>query len=211
MAVEFGLVHETRGLLARTTEKHRPTGGAKAAGQILERCQPRGINRGHIPQAQDHNGRQLVETVCYLGDLVGYSEEKWPVDAEHGDIRGNLFVLQNMDSAVFDVFVCYLRNGGGDGNLSNERKSSEQHADLDREAEICDYGERHGEQPDADVPLRQLQNLRDFLPITHVVGHHQQDAGKRRKRHVFHERRGEQHHCQERQRVDHARDGCLCS
>src|SRR5205807_3771733 len=76
VAVEFGLVHETRGLLARATEKHRPTGGAKAAGQILERCQPRGINRGHIPQAQDHNGRQLVETVCYLGDLVGYSRSE---------------------------------------------------------------------------------------------------------------------------------------
>jgi hypothetical protein len=63
---------------------------------------------------------------------------------------------------------------------------------------------REGDQPDA---LGELEQLRDFAPLSHVVGDHHQYAGQDRQWDMADQARCEQQHAQQRERVNDARDG----
>ena len=114
------------------------------------------------------------------GQLVGRAKQERSVNAEDGGVVGNVFVLQDVDAAVFDIVVGDLRDGGGVGDAADEEQSGEDHSGFDGDGEVGEDGERERDQPDADVGLGQLEELRDLAPLAHVVGHDHQNSGEHR-------------------------------
>src|SRR4051794_12028181 len=70
----------------------------------------RGIDRGHITQPHNHNGRKCVEISGRLPQLLRGSKQKRPVNPKNGNIPGNLLVLQDMRAAIPNIFFRYRRN-----------------------------------------------------------------------------------------------------
>ena len=87
------------------------------------------------------------------GNLVGGSEQERAVNAEDGGVVGDVFVLQDVHAAVFDVLVGDFRDGGGGGDPADEQQRSQNHSRLDRYGEVGKDGEAEGHEPDADVGL----------------------------------------------------------
>ena len=73
---ELGLVEEGRGLLPRAAQNQHPARFPQALVQLFQRMQPGGIDRGHVPQPQDHDGGEGRQVGGDVGELVGHAEEK---------------------------------------------------------------------------------------------------------------------------------------
>ena len=125
-------------------------------------------------------------------DFVGRAEQERSVDAEDGDVVGDVFVLQDVDAAVFDVIVGDLRDGRGGGDAADEEQRGQHHSGLHRDGQVGEHGQRKGHQPHADVGLGQLQQRRNLVPLAHVVGHDHQDAGQHGHGNEARQRRGKQ-------------------
>ena len=91
------------GLLRRAAQDQLPAAAVEPVREILERAQTGGVDRRHVPQSHDHDRRELVDVIGDTRDLVGRAEQERPVDAEDGDVVGNLLVLQDVDAAGFHV------------------------------------------------------------------------------------------------------------
>ena len=78
-------------------------GGAELVGQILERPESCGVDGGHVAQAHDDDRRQLVDVVRDVRHLVGHAEQERAVDPEHGHVRRDRLVLQDVDAPGLDV------------------------------------------------------------------------------------------------------------
>src|SRR5271157_5503441 len=111
-----------------------------------------------------------------------------------------------MDASVFNVVVGDLRDGSGRGDAADEEQSGQDHSSLNRYRKVGENGQRKGDQPDADVGLGELEQLRNLAPLTHVVGHDHQNAGQRTHGDVADQRRGEQKNTQQGKRVNHSRN-----
>ena len=139
-------------------------------------------------------------------DFVGGSKQEWAVDAEDRSIVGDILVLEYVHAAILDILVSDLRDGGGRGDTANEEQRGQNHSGFDGNGEVGEDGESEGDEPDADVGLRQFQQLRNLAPLSHVVGDDHQDSCERRHGYVAHEWRGEKKNAEQRERVDHAGD-----
>ena len=146
--------------------------------QILERLQARGVDSGHVPQTQNHDRRQVWNAIDDHIDFVGGAEEKRPVNAENGHVRRNFLVLQNVRVAFLQIFVRSPRRRWWSRDFADENEGGQYHSGFDRHGEVGENGEKESDQPRADLKPRQLQQLRNFAPLAHVVGNHQQNRGE---------------------------------
>ena len=64
---------------------------------------PGRVDRRHVAQPEDHDRRQLIESVDHALQLVGRAEQKRAVDAEDRDEVRNVLVLQDVHAALFQV------------------------------------------------------------------------------------------------------------
>ena len=129
-------------------------------------------------------GGSVCKSSCYGVNFVGGTEQKRPVDAEDRRVIRDVFVLQNVHAAVFNILVGHLGNRGGGGDAADEKQRGKDHAGFDGDGEVGEDSEREGHQPDADVGFRELEQLRNLAPLAHVVGDHHQNSGEHRQRHV---------------------------
>src|SRR6267154_996701 len=139
-------------------------------------------------------------------DFVGGSKQEWAVDAEDRSIVGDVFVLEYVHAAILNILVGDLRDGGGRGDTADEEQRGQNHSGFDGNGEVGEDGQGKGDQPDADVGFRELQQLRNLAPLAHVVGHDHQNPRERGHGYVAHERRGEKKNAEQREREDHAGD-----
>ena len=56
--VELGPLHHARGLIAHAAENQGATAGVEDVGEVLQGVQSCAVDRGHVPQPQDHHFRQ---------------------------------------------------------------------------------------------------------------------------------------------------------
>ena len=101
------------------------------------------------------------------------------MDPENRRVVGNVLVLQNVDATVFDILVGDLRNCGCVRDTRDEEQCGENHSSFDCDRKICKHREPKGHQPNADVGLGQLEQLRNFAPFAHVVCDDHQDPCQR--------------------------------
>ena len=181
---------ELGGLFARAAENQRALAGLQIPGNFFQREQSRCIERSHVAQAQNDHWRQLVHVFGHHGNLVRGAKQKRPVNAKNRRVIGDVFILQDVHAAVFDVVVSDLRNRRSCGDTADEQQRGQNHSRLDCNGKVGEYGERERHQPHADVSPGELEQLRNLAPLAHVVGHNHQDSGQRGHGYVAHQTRG---------------------
>ena len=97
--VELGLLHQRRRLRQRAAQDQLPPGAVELVGEILERAQAGRVDRGHVAQPDDDDRLEVVDVVDDVRNLVGGAEQERSVDAEDGDVRRNVLVLQDVRRA----------------------------------------------------------------------------------------------------------------
>src|SRR5215467_2510737 len=80
VAFKFGLLHELSGLLACAAEEQVTAGGVEAVREFADSSEAGGIDRGHVAEAENDNGRERLDVVCDFVELVGGAEEKRAVN-----------------------------------------------------------------------------------------------------------------------------------
>src|SRR6266567_4664328 len=177
VAFELGLLHELRGLFARAAKEQRASRIMQRVREVADGAEPRGVNRGHVPQAQDNDGRQGVDGMENIRELVRRAEEKWPMNPVNNRVVRNILSLQDVHAAVFDVIFRHWTYRGGSRYLANESQRRQHHAYFHGEGQIGHDGQGESQQPDGNVRATELQDLRNLLPIAHVVRHDHQNGG----------------------------------
>src|SRR5258708_19942466 len=110
----------------------------KVGGKVLDGAEASGVDGGDIAQGQDDNGRQGLQRIENVGELVRGAEEKRPVNAEDRGVIRNVLALQDVDAAVFDVIASDARDGRGARDFADEHERGEDHADFDGKGEVVD-------------------------------------------------------------------------
>src|SRR6185436_20044112 len=59
MALEFRLLHEERRLLPGAAEEKRRASRAEEVREVLDRCEARRVDGGHVAKAEDHDRRGI--------------------------------------------------------------------------------------------------------------------------------------------------------
>src|SRR5690242_19708772 len=103
-------MNEPGGLLPSATENQRSIGRFELASNFFQSKQAGSIQRGHVAQAKNHNRGQCMDLLGYERELLRRAEQERSMDAEDGGVIGDVFVLQDVDASVLDVFVGDLRN-----------------------------------------------------------------------------------------------------
>ena len=93
------------------------------------------------------------------------------MNAKNGRVIRDVFVLQNVNAAIFDVVVRHLGNGSRIGHTGDKQQRGENHAGFDGNSQVSKHGKRKRDRPYADVGLGEFEQLGDLVPLTHVVGH----------------------------------------
>ena len=102
----------------------------KCVCQIADGAEPGGVNRGHIPQTKDDDGRQFVEGVENIRELVGRTKEERAVNAVNNRVFRDILALQNVHAAVFHIIFGHWAHGRRSRNLANEHERGEEHPDF---------------------------------------------------------------------------------
>src|SRR5687767_13987572 len=89
----FCLLEELRRLAPGTAEKHSPARFPKAVIQSFQGVQSCCIDRRHVPQAKNHDGRKLPQIDRLFEQLLGCTEQKRTVNAENGNVPWYRLVL----------------------------------------------------------------------------------------------------------------------
>ena len=89
--VKLRLRHHLRGLLRRAAEDQCPVLAVEPVGKI-ECAQARPVDRGHVAEAQNHDGREIVGLIEDPRQLVRRAEQERLVDSEHRHVVGNPLV-----------------------------------------------------------------------------------------------------------------------
>ena len=66
----------------------------------------------------------------------------------------------------------------------DEEHAGQHQPDLHRHRQVEDHGQHEGAEQDRAVLQAELAQPHELVPLAHVPGHEQQDAGQRRQRHV---------------------------
>src|SRR5207249_96840 len=140
VAFELRLLHQLRGLLARTAEKQRASRGVQRVREIANSAQACGVNRGHVAQTKDNNGRQLVEGMQNVRELIGCAKKEWPMNTVNNRVVRNVLSLKDMDTAVFYIVLGYRAYCGGPRNFANERERGQHHSDFHGKRQVGDDG-----------------------------------------------------------------------
>lgn len=117
---ELGLLHQLGGLFASAAEEEITAGGVERIGQVADGAEACGVDGSHVAKAKDDDRWKGIQVAKDLGEFVGGSEEEWPVDAVDRCIGRNVFALQDVFAAVFDVVFRDTGDSRGPGNFSNE-------------------------------------------------------------------------------------------
>src|SRR5208282_5166125 len=126
--LELSLMDQLGWLLASAAEYQSPLAFMQFFGDLFQGKKTGSVESSHVPQPQNHYGGQLVQVFCNDGNLVGRPKQERTVDAEDRRIVRNVFVLQNMDAPIFDIFVSDLRNGRSSGHAADEEQCSQNHS-----------------------------------------------------------------------------------
>ena len=84
------------GLLACTAEDERAAGVVDLVGEPFECLEAGGVDGGHVAQAQDDDVRERSAMSRDVIELFGAAEEERAVNAEDGDVVGNLAALKDV-------------------------------------------------------------------------------------------------------------------
>src|SRR5882762_3135714 len=139
MLLKFGLAHQAGGLLARAAKNESSSRIVYDVRKILEGLQTGGVDRRHVSQTKNDDGRQLRKSMDDLFDLVRGAEEKRAMNAEDGYVGRDFLVLQNMDVPFSQILIGDLRYGRRDRNLANEHESGQNHSRFDGHGQIREY------------------------------------------------------------------------
>src|SRR4051812_48808979 len=72
-------------------------------GKLFQSLETGGVDRRHIPEAKDNDGRKVVQAVKHLFEFLRCSEQEGTMDAEDRNVGRNRFILQYVEAAVLDV------------------------------------------------------------------------------------------------------------
>ena len=131
MFLEFRLMHQKPRLLSRSAKNQASPRFMHHIRQFLERLQSSGIDRRHIPQAQNDDGWQFGKLGNDFIQLIRGAEKKRPMDPKNCHVVGNLLMLENMHVTFSNVFVSYLRDRRRCRHFSYEDKRRQDHAHFD--------------------------------------------------------------------------------
>ena len=137
--------------------------------------------------------------------LVGGPEQKWSVNAQDGDVAGNLLVLEDVRPSASDVVLGDARNGRRGRDASDEHQRRDDHAGLDGDRQIREHRQGKRPQPHNAIRPAMLPELRDLAPLAHVVGHDEQDRCEDGHRDEGGQARSEQQDHEQRAGMNHPR------
>src|SRR5579863_9279452 len=100
---KFRSREKLRRLIARATHEEYFARFVQTLREAFECVDSGGIERRHITEAQDDNVAKMTEVARSFGQLLGGSEEEWPVDAEDRHIGGDVLILQDVGLPVAEV------------------------------------------------------------------------------------------------------------
>src|SRR3569623_949876 len=89
MIEEAGVLQEFRGLLHGSAEQECATRVGEALGEGLDGVRACGVDRGHIAQAQDDDGREGLDVRGCVDEFLRCAEEEWAVYAEERHVGWN--------------------------------------------------------------------------------------------------------------------------
>src|SRR5260370_37249854 len=118
VAFELGLPHQLRGLLACSAEKQGASRIMQRVGQVTNGAQAGGINRGHVAQTKDDDGRQFVDGLENVREFVGRAENERAVNAVNNSVVRNILTLHYMHAAVCPVIFSDWAEGRGSGTVA---------------------------------------------------------------------------------------------
>src|SRR6267378_6057414 len=93
VAFELRLLHQLRGLFARSAEKQGASRSVQRVRQIANGAQAGGVNRGHVPQTKDDDGRQFIDGMENVRELVGRAKKKRAMNAVNNRVVRNVLAL----------------------------------------------------------------------------------------------------------------------
>jgi hypothetical protein len=96
MPLEFSLLHQSSGLLARAAQDQSSAGAVDGVRKFLESLQARRVNRCHVSKPKDNDRRQLRDPGKDFVDFVSSAKEKRTMNAEDRYVERDFFVLQNV-------------------------------------------------------------------------------------------------------------------
>ena len=201
---ETRLLHHGLRLLPRAAEYRGPTRRPQPQRQIFERAQAGGVDRRHVAQPKDHDGRQLVDPIGDALQLVGGAEEERTVDAEDRHVVGDVLVLQDVHPAILQVLRRHLVHRRRTRHAPDVEERGEHHPDLDGDREVGKHSQRERGEPHAHVGLRLAQQQRYLVPLTHVRRDDEEDGGEHGHRYVPRQTGAEHQQPEQGHRVDHA-------
>src|SRR5438876_9409326 len=175
--LKLRLMNDPQRLFSRSTEDQRTACGMKLFCDFLQGKEASCVDGGHVAQAQDHHWRQFVNIFSDDGNLIGGTEQKWPVNAEDGRVIRNVLVLKDVYTAIFDIVIRDLRYSSCTRHAADEQQRSQYHPGLDRNCKISKHRQRESHEPHTDIRFGKFQQLGNFAPLTHVVGHDDQNPG----------------------------------
>ena len=90
-------------------------------------------------------------------DLVGRAKEKWTMDAEDAGIKRNLFVLQDMQPSVFEIFLRDLAYCRRRSHIPDVDQNRQDHPHLHGHGKVRENSQEEGDEPDCDFEFAQTE------------------------------------------------------
>ena len=82
-----------------------------AVSKILQRLQTSGVDGCHVAESENNDRRWIGQTIDYRIDFVRCAKQKGAMDPEDADVSRNLFMLQDMNMPLTDIFGGHFRHG----------------------------------------------------------------------------------------------------
>src|SRR5215467_5312737 len=125
VAFKFGLLHKLSWLLACTAEEQVTAGGMDTVREFADGSEAGGIDRSHVAEAENDNGREGLDLVCDFVEFVGGAEEKRAVNTIDDSVVGDVLALKDMDGTVGHVIAGDAGDGGGTGDFADVRQGGD--------------------------------------------------------------------------------------
>src|SRR6266852_4093281 len=105
VAFELRLLHQLRRLFTRSAQKQRASRSVQRVGKIANGAQASGVNRGHIAETKDNDGRQFIDGMENVSELVRSAKKKRAMNAVNNRVVRNILALQDVYAAVFHIVL----------------------------------------------------------------------------------------------------------
>ena len=171
---ETALLHGTEGLFIHMGEYQPDPVLCTAVIQLLH-----GVHGGSIQSrntTHTHNDHLGIFLKAYVGQAVRVTEEHGTGDLIDTHMSGDLPKLRAI-RVIIRIVVFPAGDLGFIAHPLHKEDHGHQHAYLDSYHQIEGYREKEGDHQHQDITLgRCLAEMYEGPPLTHIIGHHEQDG-----------------------------------